>query len=347
MNSREEREHVLTRSEVLTGLFRLAVPCVACNGGVRTAAISIVRFVLDRRLRLPEEGSDDDDEFLRASQRNSKCSRTSSGFEEDPVLDRRSVGRSKSEEPRGNVLKRNLPHRRSLKWVGRPASVAVDSLVGGRIEGYHSPNYTDRSSGSYGWEKEVEQRLQTLKHRLLSTEVGSQRNIIKRLGSGGKKRSQRGRFSQRRSRRDAHERKSTLVNVRLALRLLASVDVALLLDCLKNITKSGNKHDDERTKLTLSPARKGDSKTDSARDIPSASSVLYPGAKKECGIIREVYEAQILSARALLTISSLPTTRRALMRPEYLWRLLGVMEPHNDKVSQKMRYEKIVLIPIY
>ncbi|XP_072041032.1 uncharacterized protein [Amphiura filiformis] len=325
IDSREEREHVLTRSEVLTGLFRLAVPCVACLGSVCPAALAIIHFVLERRLRL-EEGSDDDDDFFRTNKRDSKGSRTSSGFDEEPVIDRRSVERCKSDETRGGVIRRDRLGGRSLKWIGRPASVAVDSIVGGHgIDGYSSPNYPDRSSGSYGWEREVEQRLQSLKRRMLSNEVGVHRaGALKRIGSGGvKRRRQRGRFSCGRA-GEAFTRRSALVNVRLALKLLASVDVALLLDCLKNITKSATKNlDDKMTAM-------GRTLDKSLDNLPS--SISFPGAKADsCDPYKDVYQAQMLSAKALLTISSLPTTRRALMRPEYLWRLLGVMEPHNDK----------------
>ncbi len=241
------------------------------------------------------------------------------------------MGRCKSDETgRGrHVISRDRPGGRSLKWYGRPASVAVDSLVGSRGDGYSSPNFPDRSSGAYGWEREVQQRLQSLKQRLLSSEVSIHRGgAVKRIG-GVKRRRQRGRFSCGRM-GEGFTRRSTLVNVRLALKLLASIDVALVLDCLKNITKSATKNVEER--LTASPGQRH-MLNKSLENLPSL--ISFPMAKLEKGgddPLQDVYQAQMLSAKALLTISSLPTTRRALMRPEYLWRLLGVLEPHNDKV---------------
>ncbi|XP_033632686.1 uncharacterized protein LOC117294412 isoform X1 [Asterias rubens] len=94
-----------------------------------------------------------------------------------------------------------------------------------------------------------------------------------------------------------------------AVRLLTTVDVEMLLDCLHSVSKPDSSSEDS-----------------SSDNAPSST-----GSRSEESGPTQVKQAQRLAARALLTIASLPSTRRALMRPEYLWKLLSVLEPSCDQ----------------
>ena len=95
-----------------------------------------------------------------------------------------------------------------------------------------------------------------------------------------------------------------------AVRLLTTVDVDMLLDCLHSVSKA-----------------------ESSSDASSDENTPPTGSKTEDNNPTQAKQAQRLAARALLTIASLPSTRRALMRPEYLWKLLSVLEPTCDQVK--------------
>ncbi|XP_041477613.1 1-phosphatidylinositol 4,5-bisphosphate phosphodiesterase epsilon-1-like isoform X4 [Lytechinus variegatus] len=166
--------------------------------------------------------------------------------------------------------------------------------------------------------------------------------MIPRTGPG----SRRGVFSHRTSYTShGHRDDSNQPVVQAALRLLSSLDINLLLECIQTVgiapaTPSSN------TKLhiyTTKPREKTDCKAKgfpttsipgiriSQSDDDNLDSPHKTSDKTKPNSTDPVRQARILSARALLTIASLPSTRRALVRVEHLHRLLNVLEPTGDK----------------
>ncbi|XP_030842228.1 1-phosphatidylinositol 4,5-bisphosphate phosphodiesterase epsilon-1 [Strongylocentrotus purpuratus] len=167
-------------------------------------------------------------------------------------------------------------------------------------------------------------------------------NMTPRAGPG----SRRGVFSHRTSYTShGHRDDSNQPIVQAALRLLSSLDINLLLECIQTVgiaptTPVAN------TKLHIHPTKPREKTDCKAKGFPTTS---IPGIrisqsdddnldsphittdKPKTNSADPVRQARILSARALLTIASLPSTRRALVRVEHLHRLLNVLEPTGDK----------------
>ncbi|XP_071477015.1 uncharacterized protein [Diadema antillarum] len=159
--------------------------------------------------------------------------------------------------------------------------------------------------------------------------------------------SRRGVFSHRTSyTAREHREDSAQPIVQAALRLLSSLDINLLLECIQTVGVAPAPQSSVTSTSKLHPyPTKPREKPDKAKGFPCSipgirisqsdddntdNGVLTVDAPKSSNS-DPVRQARILSARALLTIASLPSTRRALVRVEYIQRLLNVLDPTGDK----------------
>ncbi|XP_022086672.1 uncharacterized protein LOC110977130 isoform X2 [Acanthaster planci] len=278
------------RGERLGKLFRIALQFVRCGQCVRDAALSVVNAVLRLHLKMEES-------------RNSTCWGCSSS-------PRRSAPIPGSPE-RGTPYRRSPRHQREYHdQQGEHLSVSFS----------RGSNSKDSESNSIPASPSLDRfRLKVEGHQPKTASPGLTRKpsfryssnsfYAKRLVLRKSVHSKLGKFARSIGRSAKTKQASAQPTVHSAVRLLTTVDVDMLLDCLQSVARS----------------------SDSAEESSSESEKSSPKRPPAEAGPSQVKQAQRLAARALLTISSLPSTRRALMRPEYMWRLLSVLEPTCDQ----------------
>ncbi|XP_038070793.1 uncharacterized protein LOC119739790 isoform X2 [Patiria miniata] len=270
------------RGERLGKLFRIALQFVRCGQGVRDAALSVVNTVLKLHLKMEES-------------RNS-CSFACSPKKPSPGADNGTPKRAlrhphgQSGEHLSVSFNRGVNSKES-EAQSAPTSPSLDRIRL-KVDGHQQPK-----SASPGLTRKP------------SFRYSSNSFYAKRLVLRKSVHSKLGKFARSIGRSAKTKQTSSQPAARSVVRLLTTVDIDMLLDCLQSVSKSS------------------DSEEESSSENEKSSPVRSPA---EAGPT-QVKQAQRLAARALLTIASLPSTRRALMRPEYLWRLLAVLEPTCDQ----------------
>ncbi len=267
-------------------MFRIALHFVRCGECVRDAALSVVNTVLKLHLKMEENrtsycacspkkarpGSDTNTSPRRAlrQQTESTCNKTGATL---------------------GVVCNHHPNSKGSESLSVPSSPNMENFrlkMDAIQPKTSSPGLSRKHSFRYSSNSFYAKRL--VLRKSVHSKLGK---FARSIGRGAKT-------------KQAAQQTTTPS----AVRLLTTVDVDMLLDCLHSVSKPDSSSEDS-----------------SSDNAPSST-----GSRSEENGPTQVKQAQRLAARALLTIASLPSTRRALMRPEYLWKLLSVLEPSCDQV---------------